>query len=104
MPASVFEKAYVQTLTIIQPVDALEEGGFDMCDGCPDMTVYKGKMYWSCRLEEVKRFGCFVNAVPRPNSRLAMRAPRPASQLSLIVSCLTPHETTDTDARFVQPV
>jgi pyruvate-formate lyase-activating enzyme len=65
MPGSVFEKAYVQTLTIIQPVDALEDGGFDMCDGCPDMTVYKGKMYWSCRLEEVKRFGCFVNAVPR---------------------------------------
>ena len=69
VPGSVFEKAYVQTLTIIQPVDALEEGGFDMCDGCPDMTVYKGKMYWSCRLEEVKRFGCFVDAVPRRQAR-----------------------------------
>jgi len=64
-PIEAFGKAYVQTLTIIQPVDAMEQGGFDMCDGCPDMTVYKGKMYWSCRLEEVKQFGCFVNAVPR---------------------------------------
>jgi pyruvate-formate lyase-activating enzyme len=64
-PVDAFSKAYVQTLTIIQPVDAMEQGGFNMCDGCPDMTVYQGKMYWSCRLEEVKQFGCFVNAVPR---------------------------------------
>jgi hypothetical protein len=64
-PRSALEKSYVQTVTIIQPVDALDEGGFNMCDGCPDMTVYKGKMYWSCRLEEVKQFGCFVTAVPR---------------------------------------
>ena len=64
-PVSALERSYVQTVTIIQPVDALDGGGFNMCDGCPDMTVYKGKMYWSCRLEEVKQFGCFVNAVPR---------------------------------------
>ena len=64
-PAAALQKAYVQTLTIIQPVDALAQGGFDMCDGCPDMTVYRGKMYWSCRLEEVKQYGCFVQAVPR---------------------------------------
>jgi pyruvate-formate lyase-activating enzyme len=64
-PLAAFGKAYVQTLTIIQPVDAMEQGGFNMCDGCPDMTVYKGKMYWSCRLEEVKEYGCFVDAVPR---------------------------------------
>ena len=64
-PVDAFRKAYVQTLTIIQPVDAMQQGGFDMCDGCPDMTVYKGKMYWSCRLEEVKQYGSFVNAVPK---------------------------------------
>ena len=64
-PVDAFRKAYVQTLTIIQPVDAMQQGGFDMCDGCPDLTVYKGKMYWSCRLEEVKQYGSFVNAVPK---------------------------------------
>jgi hypothetical protein len=64
-PVAAFAKAYVQTFTIIQPVDAMAQGGFNMCDGCPDMTVYKGKMYWSCRLEEVKQYGCFVDAVPR---------------------------------------
>jgi pyruvate-formate lyase-activating enzyme len=64
-PGSALDRSYVQTITIIQPVDALEHGGFDMCDGCPDMTVYRGKLYWSCRLEEVKRYGRFVDAVPR---------------------------------------
>ncbi len=64
-PLHAFAKAYVQTFTIIQPVDALAQGGFNMCDGCPDMTVYRGRMYWSCRLEEVKQYGCFVDAVPR---------------------------------------
>jgi pyruvate-formate lyase-activating enzyme len=64
-PLQAFAKAYVQTFTIIQPVDALKQGGFNMCDGCPDMTVYRGRMYWSCRLEEVKQYGCFVDAVPR---------------------------------------
>jgi pyruvate-formate lyase-activating enzyme len=64
-PGSAFDRSYVQTITIIQPVDTLPQGGFNMCDGCPDMTVYRGKLYWSCRLEEVKRYGCFVNAVPR---------------------------------------
>ena len=64
-PVDAFAKAYVQTLTIIQPVDAMEHGGFNMCDGCPDMTVYKGRMCWSCRLEEVKQYGCFAHAVPR---------------------------------------
>jgi hypothetical protein len=64
-PVAAFAKAYLQTFTIIQPVDAMEQGGFNMCDGCPDMTVYRGRMYWSCRLEEVKQYGCFVHAVPR---------------------------------------
>jgi hypothetical protein len=55
----------LQTFTIIQPVDMMEDGRMNMCDGCPDMTVHDGRLYWSCRLEEIKRYGCFVHAVPR---------------------------------------
>ena len=36
-----------------------------MCDGCPDMTVHEGKLVWSCRLEEPRTFGTFVQSVPR---------------------------------------
>lgn len=64
-PAELFRKCYLQTFTIIQPIDTLPDGRMNMCDGCPDITVYKGQLYWSCRLEEIKRYGCFVSAVPR---------------------------------------
>jgi hypothetical protein len=36
-----------------------------MCDGCPDMTVHEGKLVWSCRLEELKTFGTFLQSVPK---------------------------------------
>ena len=64
-PKSIRDKLYLQTFTIIQPVDLMEDGQANMCDGCPDMTVHEGKLYWSCRLEEIKSHGCFLNAVPR---------------------------------------
>lgn len=64
-PTSFLKKAYMQAFTIIQPIDMLEDGQMNMCDGCPDITVHEGKLYWSCRLEEIKEHGCFVSAVPR---------------------------------------
>lgn len=64
-PARFFERAYLQTFTVIQPIDILEDGGMNMCDGCPDITVHNGKFYWSCRLEEIKTYGAFVAAVPK---------------------------------------
>lgn len=66
-PVRFLKKVNIQTITIIQPIDVLPDGRMNMCDGCPDMTVYNGKMYWSCRLEEVKTYGCFVNAAPVQN-------------------------------------
>jgi hypothetical protein len=64
-PLGLFRRAYLQTFTVIQPVDFMADGRMNMCDGCPDMTVHQGRMYWSCRLEEIKEHGCFVTAVPR---------------------------------------
>jgi hypothetical protein len=63
--ASIRDTLYMQTFTIIQPVDLMADGRANMCDGCPDMTVYNGQLYWSCRLEEIKSHGCFMHAVPR---------------------------------------
>jgi hypothetical protein len=63
--ASILDKMHMQTFTIIQPVDLMADGRANMCDGCPDMTVYNGQLYWSCRLEEIKSHGCFMQAVPR---------------------------------------
>ncbi len=64
-PLQIFQRVYMQTYAIIQPIDFMEDGQMNMCDGCPDMTVYKGQLYWSCRLEEIKEHGTFVTAVPK---------------------------------------
>ncbi|MDA3934341.1 MAG: radical SAM protein [Gammaproteobacteria bacterium] len=63
-PQALFRKAHLQSITIIQPVNFEADGRQDMCDGCPDMTVHEGKLVWSCRLEELKKFGAFAEAVP----------------------------------------
>ncbi len=64
-PLLIFKKVYIQTYAIIQPIDFLKDGQMNMCDGCPDMTVYNGQLYWSCRLEEIKEYGTFITAVPK---------------------------------------
>jgi organic radical activating enzyme len=62
-PLSLFERVHLQTFMIIQPIDVLPDGRASMCDGCPDMTVYEGELYWSCRLEEIKEYGCYLQGV-----------------------------------------
>jgi organic radical activating enzyme len=63
-PARLFKELHYQSIMIIQPVDFLENGRQNMCDGCPDMTIWNGELVWSCRLEELKRFGCWAKTVP----------------------------------------
>jgi hypothetical protein len=59
---------------IIQPIDVLPDGRQNMCDGCPDMTVWNGRLAWSCRLEECLHFGDFVRTV-RKQRAAVMAAP-----------------------------
>jgi pyruvate-formate lyase-activating enzyme len=54
-----------QSVMIIQPADIYADGHQNMCDGCPDMTVWNDRLVWSCRLEEPEKFGDFVQMVPR---------------------------------------
>ena len=63
-PGHLLRKVRMQTFTIIQAVDFGPDGSMNMCDGCPDITVHDGKLYWSCRLEEIKEHGAFVSAWP----------------------------------------
>jgi hypothetical protein len=56
-PFHIFRKLYYQSVMIIQPVDFLEDGMQSMCDGCPDMTVWNGKLVYSCRMEEQLKYG-----------------------------------------------
>jgi hypothetical protein len=63
-PTRWLEKLHFQSVMIIQPADVYADGRQNMCDGCPDMTVWNDRLVWSCRLEEPERFGDFVEMVP----------------------------------------
>jgi hypothetical protein len=64
-PSMFLKPAHLQSIMIIQPVNFEKDGRQDMCDGCPDITVHEGKLLWSCRLEEVKKYGSFMQTVPK---------------------------------------
>ncbi|OGR40859.1 MAG: hypothetical protein A2X28_03005 [Elusimicrobia bacterium GWA2_56_46] len=65
-PSKLLSPVHTQEVVILQPPDILADGRQSMCDACPDMTVWNGRLVWSCRLEELTRFGCFLTPVPKP--------------------------------------
>lgn len=64
-PAALLQPLHLQSVVVIQPIDVLPDGRQNMCDGCPDMTVHEGRLAWSCRLEELRQFGCFAQCSPK---------------------------------------
>jgi len=64
-PMRALRKLHFQSVMIIQPVDILPDGRQNMCDSCPDMTVWNGRLAWSCRLEEPSQYGGFMRSVPK---------------------------------------
>src|SRR5512146_2698812 len=64
-PLNLFRRLHYQSVMIIQPVDMLEDGRQNMCDGCPDITVWNGKLVWSCRMEEQLNFGHNLKTYPK---------------------------------------
>jgi pyruvate-formate lyase-activating enzyme len=64
-PGRLFQSVYIQTIGIIQAPDVLPDGRADMCDSCPDMTVYEGKLINSCRMDEYRLFGGMLTVVDR---------------------------------------
>jgi hypothetical protein len=64
-PLSLTRKNHVQALTIIQPYDVFDDGTQSQCDACPDVTVHEGRLVWSCRLEELRKYGAFLQTVPK---------------------------------------
>ncbi len=64
-PNSFFKGMSYQTVLIIQPADIYEDGRVNMCDGCPDITIWNNKLVWSCRMEELNNWGQNVRVVPQ---------------------------------------
>ena len=68
-PQGLFEKIYVQSIAIIQAPDILPDGRADMCDSCPDITIYDGGFVNSCRMDECRLFGGFVTVLDKEKVR-----------------------------------
>ncbi len=66
-PGRLFGSIRVQTIGIIQAPDIQPDGRADMCDGCPDMTVWEGKLINSCRMDEYRLFGGLLS-VAQPHT------------------------------------
>jgi organic radical activating enzyme len=64
-PLNIFRRLHYQSIMIIQPIDVLDDGRQNMCDGCPDITVWNGKLVWSCRMEEQLNFGHNLKTYPK---------------------------------------
>jgi hypothetical protein len=63
-PALALQPVYTQSIAIIQAPDILEDGRQDMCDSCPDMTVWEGDLVHSCRMDEWRLYGTYMVAQP----------------------------------------
>ena len=64
-PGRLFDGIYIQSIGIIQAPDLQGDGRADMCDSCPDMTYYDGKLINSCRMDEYRLFGGFLSVVEK---------------------------------------
>ena len=68
-PGRLFDGIFVQSIGIIQAPDVLPDGRADMCDSCPDITIYDGKFVNSCRMDEYRLFGGFVNVLEKDKEK-----------------------------------
>jgi hypothetical protein len=70
-PGRLFDPIQVQTIGIIQAPDVQPGGRADMCDSCPDMTVWDGRLVNSCRMDEFRLFGDLLSVAERPAAEVA---------------------------------
>jgi len=64
-PIKLFSPLFEQTFIIIQPHDVLSDGRINMCNGCPDATIFKNEMVPSCRLEEYIKYGQLLEKIDK---------------------------------------
>jgi len=68
-PVILFKRLYVQNIVIEQPVDILPTGEPDICDGCPNKTIWESRLIPACLLEFYLRYGAPVIAVPKSRGK-----------------------------------
>ena len=64
-PARLFDPIRIMSIGIIQAPDVQPDGRADMCDSCPDITIYDGKLVNSCRMDEYRLFGGMITVMDK---------------------------------------
>jgi hypothetical protein len=64
-PGRLLDRIHVQTIGIIQAPDIQPNGQADMCDSCPDMTVWDGTLVNSCRMDEYRLFSGMLSVAEK---------------------------------------
>jgi len=64
-PINLFRRLYFQSIIVMQPLDILDNGDLDMCDGCPNKTYWNGRLVSECRMEEYINYGTELKLVPK---------------------------------------
>lgn len=60
-PLRIFNRVNALGIGMIQAPDMMPDGTINMCDDCPDMCVYDGKLINSCRLDEYRLYGGYLH-------------------------------------------
>jgi pyruvate-formate lyase-activating enzyme len=63
-PLLLFSPVYTHAIGIIQAPDLMDDGRTDMCDSCPDMCVHNGTLVHSCRWDEWRLYGGYLQIQP----------------------------------------
>ncbi len=72
-----YKPVYGQSIGIVQAPDVLPDGRVDMCDSCPDLTVYNGQLIHSCRMDEWRRWGGYMTQVREEPAEAEAKASPP---------------------------
>lgn len=68
-PLRLFRRIQGVSFGIVQAPDIMPDGSIDMCDSCPDMTVWEGRFINSCRMEEYRKFGGLLTPLESDNGK-----------------------------------
>lgn len=82
-PRRLFSPIRFQTISIIQAPDLQPNGQVDMCDSCPDMTIWDGNLINSCRMDEYRLYGGPISVSKKP---IAMPEPTPLDDKGSIMA------------------
>jgi hypothetical protein len=62
LPWRFFYPIRMLNIGTVQAPDLYADGRTDMCDACPDITYWDGRLVHSCRLDEWRLFGGYLSA------------------------------------------